>query len=275
MGAESIAYIVKGKTAKDAYIEAREQAAWEHGHGGYTGTVAESSGYAEARPRTRYEASRAADRLLRDETVDGLTARKWEYAVMIPILPDKETRTAILPVDLTGLAPRDDDWRQDSPWLVAATAAARTKLRKDEHIMDLRLHTTAQSESYLKEYGTDEQKKIAAIVKHQVKPVIQRTKGERVTEYAVVSKHDYGRTDVLGVFPTLEAAKEEAVVRAANTYGSPKVGIIQQVRRDSGSGFLYDVSVATTKRTGAVEVTYGKRVAGAPTEFMMAGIYSS
>lgn len=41
MGAEQFTTRAKGKTAKEAFNAAREAAAWEYGHGGYTGSIAE------------------------------------------------------------------------------------------------------------------------------------------------------------------------------------------------------------------------------------------
>ena len=41
MGAEQFITYAKGKTAKEAFQTARDAAAWVHGHGGYTGTIAE------------------------------------------------------------------------------------------------------------------------------------------------------------------------------------------------------------------------------------------
>lgn len=35
----------KGKTARDAFSNARDQAFYDHGHGGYTGTIAEKSSF--------------------------------------------------------------------------------------------------------------------------------------------------------------------------------------------------------------------------------------
>jgi len=41
MGANIFYTYAFGKTAKDAFRDAVHQAQWEHGHGGYTGTIAE------------------------------------------------------------------------------------------------------------------------------------------------------------------------------------------------------------------------------------------
>lgn len=45
MGAQTFATVAKGKTAQKAFDHARDEAAWEHGHGGYTGTIAEKSNF--------------------------------------------------------------------------------------------------------------------------------------------------------------------------------------------------------------------------------------
>lgn len=41
MGAESFAVRSKGKTSTEAFVEAVHKAQWAHGHGGYSGTIAE------------------------------------------------------------------------------------------------------------------------------------------------------------------------------------------------------------------------------------------
>jgi hypothetical protein len=43
MGAETFFQTAKGKTAADAFKAAREQAVYDHGHSGYTGTIAEKT----------------------------------------------------------------------------------------------------------------------------------------------------------------------------------------------------------------------------------------
>jgi len=44
-GADTFETIGQGKTAEEAFQRAREDAAYEHGHGGYTGTIAEKGGF--------------------------------------------------------------------------------------------------------------------------------------------------------------------------------------------------------------------------------------
>ena len=45
MGASQFITVAKGRTAEDAFRAAREEALYEDGHGGYTGTIAEKRGF--------------------------------------------------------------------------------------------------------------------------------------------------------------------------------------------------------------------------------------
>ena len=49
MGAVGFATRERGKDAQEAFRRAHDEAAWEHGHGGYTGTIAEKWGFVMAR----------------------------------------------------------------------------------------------------------------------------------------------------------------------------------------------------------------------------------
>ena len=49
MGAVNFTCEGQGNSLEEAFVEAREQAAWEHGHGGYTGSLAEKDSAIEAR----------------------------------------------------------------------------------------------------------------------------------------------------------------------------------------------------------------------------------
>ena len=52
MGAETFYTIEKGKNAKEAFNRAVEEAQWNHGHGGYSGSIAEKREYTEfTRPK--------------------------------------------------------------------------------------------------------------------------------------------------------------------------------------------------------------------------------
>lgn len=45
MGAEEFSNVVRGKTAREAFELAVENAQYEHGHGGYSGTIAEKDSF--------------------------------------------------------------------------------------------------------------------------------------------------------------------------------------------------------------------------------------
>lgn len=45
MGATTFHVTSDLEDAKEAFLEARDNALWEYGHGGYTGTIAEKPGY--------------------------------------------------------------------------------------------------------------------------------------------------------------------------------------------------------------------------------------
>ena len=47
MGATDYMNVGKGKSAREVFDRLTEQAKWEHGHGGYTGTIAEKDSYVE------------------------------------------------------------------------------------------------------------------------------------------------------------------------------------------------------------------------------------
>ncbi len=62
MGAEYTETVASGATPREAFAAARESALWTHGHGGYTGSMAEKSSYTfvgilpqEVDPRTLNE----------------------------------------------------------------------------------------------------------------------------------------------------------------------------------------------------------------------------
>ena len=50
MGATTFSTIAKGKTVQDAFHQAVEQAQYDHGHAGYTGTIAEKDGFVLSTP---------------------------------------------------------------------------------------------------------------------------------------------------------------------------------------------------------------------------------
>jgi hypothetical protein len=78
MGAEfHMDEVPEAPTLKDAYYKAVERAQWESGHGGYTGTIAESQGFKET--------GMAFATL--DEAYDwaGAHAEKWGPALVVTV----------------------------------------------------------------------------------------------------------------------------------------------------------------------------------------------
>ena len=66
MGAQSFEQTGKGKTAQEAFSQAVEEAAYEHGHGGYTGTLAEKHEFNLITPRAGEAPEDCVDRLEAD-----------------------------------------------------------------------------------------------------------------------------------------------------------------------------------------------------------------
>lgn len=85
MGAMTFFTEGSGADVRQAFSEARERAAWEHGHGGYTGTLAEKSEYVvvQDKPLAGSEAVELGGKLIdqRDPRIDD----KWGPAGAIAI----------------------------------------------------------------------------------------------------------------------------------------------------------------------------------------------
>lgn len=60
MGSTTFYTLAHGKTPNDAFRAAREQACYEHGHGGYSGTIAEKDGFTVIRESAKVIKERAA-----------------------------------------------------------------------------------------------------------------------------------------------------------------------------------------------------------------------
>jgi hypothetical protein len=91
MGAEQFTTLAEGADPAAAFAEAVRRAEFEHGHGGYTGTIAEKGSFTviDAAPRTREDALDLARRLLAgaDPRVDD----KWGPAGAVPLAADSST----------------------------------------------------------------------------------------------------------------------------------------------------------------------------------------
>ena len=85
MGATTFETYRDGTDVQAAFHDAVQDAAWEHGHGGYTGTIAEKSDYViiTDEPMDSADASRLAGDLL--DRNDPRVADKWGPAGAIPV----------------------------------------------------------------------------------------------------------------------------------------------------------------------------------------------
>ena len=88
MGATNFACIGKGKDADEAFLAAREEALYEDGHGGYTGTIAEKDGFKLV---TLTEAEKNSPDLFYakiDELTDNEFSDKWGKAGCVKMKED-------------------------------------------------------------------------------------------------------------------------------------------------------------------------------------------
>lgn len=92
MGGTTFTHLQAGPDVDAAYKEAVEDALHEHGHGGYTGTIAEKAGYdvVDAKPRLEDEAYAWAEGLMSDyqgtSRVSQVVQDKWGPAAAIPVV---------------------------------------------------------------------------------------------------------------------------------------------------------------------------------------------
>ena len=101
MGASEYKRVGKGKTAKAAFDRLVEKAQWEHGHGGYSGTIAEKHSMVEfQRPKgmrraTVIQAINDLGRIMHDDDGNLITAPvqakypKLPIAAMSEVYEDK------------------------------------------------------------------------------------------------------------------------------------------------------------------------------------------
>jgi len=87
MGAQEFYCRAKGRTATEAFQAARDQAYYDYGHRGYTGSLAEKSTFAEIKVPDGKSPLEYARELMEND--DGRICDKWGPAGAIKI--DKET----------------------------------------------------------------------------------------------------------------------------------------------------------------------------------------
>jgi hypothetical protein len=97
MGACDFTAVAWGRTPQEAFRQAVESAQWEHGHGGYSGTIAEKHEFVmisvpkvQGLP-TEKQASEYIDKIMYDE-MDPRIEDKWGPAGCIEFAPEKPTK---------------------------------------------------------------------------------------------------------------------------------------------------------------------------------------
>ncbi len=90
MGAEQFTCKARGKTAKEAFRAAVEEARYENGHGGYTGTIAEKSDFKMVTPNQGESPRECIDRCMDDP--NHFSDDKWGPAACVELStePDKD-----------------------------------------------------------------------------------------------------------------------------------------------------------------------------------------
>lgn len=89
MGADVFFTAMGGKTAREAFDEAVRQACYDHGHSGYSGTIAEKEGFVMIPLPDGEEAPSFANRMIDDD--DERIDDKWGPAGCIQFDVDSET----------------------------------------------------------------------------------------------------------------------------------------------------------------------------------------
>jgi len=83
MGADTFFNHAKGKTANEAFKSIVEDAQYEHGHGGYTGTIAEKGSFVMINLPKGQDAREYANKLIEDN--DPRVDDKWGPAGCIKV----------------------------------------------------------------------------------------------------------------------------------------------------------------------------------------------
>ena len=90
MGATTFREVSRGETAEKAFFSAVQDAQYMHGHGGYTGTIAEKSSYTMA---TEKSLSSQEAYCLADSLIDTTYSNKWGPAGCIQISTNTTDQT--------------------------------------------------------------------------------------------------------------------------------------------------------------------------------------
>lgn len=241
MGSTTFYRPVNGTADPDeAFSKAHDEDAFEFGHGGYTGTIAEKHEYVviTRAPLTTAEADRLAAKLI--DAADPRVNDKWGPAGAIA-LTDKQgkSRTVTVTVTVDGDSPDKDEYPQE-----LAEKAAAGKAKPGETVT----HVEVLSDTAV----------------HKVEAA--RTNGKNETVYHLYDSRGHVHGDRNG-YPTVAAARAAAVDILNNAHtnfgsGETDLGIRGTVRRDTGDN-LVTVRRVLRKRTVKAKVTLTTPPAGA------------
>lgn len=239
MGASvSIGFIEarSGDTVAKVYRRLVEEARYEHGSGGYSGTIAESDGAFEVRtaPLLRWQATQHAESLLDNEVT------KWGPTAFVPVAKATATRTVTIEVDVTAC---NQDWEKTQ---AAVNAAVKAKLKPGEQVESLK----------------------SVDGKRQFKIVSRSTTGPTITKYVVRG----GRWSGDPEFATLAEAKAAAKAYLERDRWGNNLAVVKVTTRESGEA-LATVKRVPVKVTQKVTATIGKPGATV-VGWVTAGIYS-
>lgn len=150
MGAETFTNLIAGTDVQDAFVRGTEEAAHEHGHGGYTGSLAEKGEYTiiTHTPLVEVEAYALASRLIdaNDPRIDD----KWGPAGAIPVVSD----TRKVPVKGFEYVHDHDfrEWDKVQPGLLEAITPL-VRLRRGETIKSVQLSSYETPQRNYSGYG--------------------------------------------------------------------------------------------------------------------------
>lgn len=82
MGASNFFHMAEGKTANEAFEAARDEALYDYGHAGYTGTIAEKHGFIIIKAPDGETPEEHAEKLMAED--DDRISDKWGPAGCIP-----------------------------------------------------------------------------------------------------------------------------------------------------------------------------------------------
>lgn len=161
MGAELVVDVIKGKTSAAAYDNAVQEARYEAGAGGYTGTIAESSGHRMIQVRPAGISAREAELYAND-------ALKWGDTLMAPRVDDKTlaARSTTVKLPLKGdVESFVRTWMRDNPTQVvldykvvnttkAAKGAVKPTVQKYKYVVMNQANPSQNSPYVWQEFRT-------------------------------------------------------------------------------------------------------------------------